>query len=185
MKSTSRKASRGRTPSGAPNPIDIHVGKRIKMRRNLLGWSQEKLGDLLGLTFQQIQKYEKGMNRVSASRLWDFSVVMETPINFFYDDMDKKVAKQSPRMFSNPDAQFCLSEDMEAFNADPMRKQETLELVQAYYKIHNRLAAKYLFDLIKTLSRSTYMNNKEDEGEEIDVDYDPEAESEETNSANN
>ena len=68
MKSISRKASRGRTPLGEPNPIDIHVGNRIRMRRNLLGWSQEKLGDLLGLTFQQIQKYEKGLNRVSASR---------------------------------------------------------------------------------------------------------------------
>ena len=64
------KASRGRTPLGEPNPVDIHVGKRIRLRRNLLGWSQEKLGSLLGLTFQQIQKYEKGLNRVSASRLW-------------------------------------------------------------------------------------------------------------------
>ena len=123
MKSSSRKASRGRMPSGAPNPVDVHVGRRIRLRRNLLGWSQEKLGDLLGLTFQQIQKYEKGMNRVSASRLWDFSVVMETPVSFFYDDMDKRVAKQSPRMFSNPEAQVCLREENEVFNTDPMRKQ--------------------------------------------------------------
>ena len=119
MKSISRKASRGRTPSGEPNPIDIHVGNRIRMRRNILGWSQEKLGDLLGLTFQQIQKYEKGLNRVSASRLWDFSVVMDTPISFFYDDMDKMVAKQSPRMFSNPEADTSLNEDLEVFNTDP------------------------------------------------------------------
>lgn len=83
MKSMSCKASRGRTPLGEPNPVDIHVGKRIRLRRNLLGWSQEKLGSLLGLTFQQIQKYEKGLNRVSASRLWDFSVVLETPVSFF------------------------------------------------------------------------------------------------------
>ncbi len=166
MKSISRKASRGRTPSGAPNPIDIHVGKRIRMRRNLLGWSQEKLGDLLGLTFQQIQKYEKGLNRVSASRLWDFSVVLDAPISFFYDDMDKTVAKQSPRMFSNPEAEMVLNEDAETFNADPMLKQETLELVRAYYKIPNRQAAKHLFDLIVAMSKSTYLYNKDDDKED-------------------
>ena len=86
-----KKASRGRTPSGAPNPIDVHVGARIRMRRNLLGWSQEKLGNLLGLTFQQVQKYEKGLNRVSASRLWDFSTVLSIPVSFFFEDMDKAV----------------------------------------------------------------------------------------------
>lgn len=168
MKSSSRKASRGRMPSGAPNPVDVHVGRRIRLRRNLLGWSQEKLGDLLGLTFQQIQKYEKGMNRVSASRLWDFSVVMETPVSFFYDDMDKRVAKQSPRMFSNPEAQVCLREENEAFNTDPMRKQETLELVQAYYKINNRQAARYLFDLILTLAKSSYLQERAEAEAELE-----------------
>lgn len=162
MTIVSRKASRGRTPEGEPNPIDIHVGSRIKMRRALLGWSQEKLGSLLGLTFQQIQKYEKGLNRVSASRLWDFSVVMETPISFFYDDMDNTVAKQSPRMFSNPDAEFVLNEDTENFNADPMKKRETLELVRAYYKIPNRQAAKHLYDLIIAMSKSSYLHSKEE-----------------------
>ena len=162
MKSVSRKASRGRTPQGAPNPVDVHVGARIRMRRNLLGWSQEKLADMLGLTFQQVQKYEKGLNRVSASRLWDFSTVLEAPISFFYEDMDKKVAKQSPRMFSNPDAEMVLSDNMEVFHSDPMQRQETLELVRAYYKIPNRQAAKYLFDLIIALSKSSYLNNKDD-----------------------
>ena len=162
MKSVSRKASRGRTPQGEPNPIDIHVGNRIRMRRNLLGWSQEKLGDLLGLTFQPIQKYEKGLNRVSASRLWDFSIVMETPISFFYEDMDQAVAMQSPRMFSNPDAESLLNEDMKTFNADPMQKKETLELVRAYYKIPNRQAARYIYDLIMAMSKSPYLNSKEE-----------------------
>lgn len=161
MRSVSRKASRGRTPLGEPNPIDIHVGNRIRMRRNLLGWSQEKLGSLLGLTFQQIQKYEKGLNRVSASRLWDFSVVLETPISFFYEDMDKSVAQQSPRMFSNPDADYQLNEEMEAFNADPMQRKETLELVRAYYKIPNRQAARHLYELIVAMSKSPYLNSKD------------------------
>ena len=69
-------SSRGRTPDGGPNPIDTHVGNRIRLRRQLLGYSQEKLASLLGLTFQQVQKYEKGMNRVGASRLWDMGKVL-------------------------------------------------------------------------------------------------------------
>ena len=87
-----RKSSRGRTPNGQPNPIDVHVGNRIRLRRTLLGLSQEKLAALLGLTFQQVQKYERGMNRVGASRLWDIGKVLEVPINFFFEDMDKSVA---------------------------------------------------------------------------------------------
>ena len=77
-----KRSSRGRTPLGEPNPIDVHVGHRIRLRRTLLGLSQEKLASLLGLTFQQVQKYERGMNRVGASRLWDISKVLEVPINF-------------------------------------------------------------------------------------------------------
>ena len=159
----SRKSCRGRTPTGQPNPIDVHVGNRIRLRRTLLGLSQEKLASLLGLTFQQVQKYEKGMNRVGASRLWDISKVLETPINFFYDDMDKEVANQSPRTFSIlNEADLLLAEEEQEFSSDPMLRQETIELVKAYYKIPNRKAAKYLFDLIVTMSKSVY-NNDEDE----------------------
>ncbi len=165
-KKADRKGSRGRTPSGAPNPVDVHVGNRIRIRRNLLGWSQEKLGLMLGLTFQQIQKYEKGLNRVSASRLWDFSVVMNTPISFFYEDMDDQTAKCSPRRYSNPEAEMSLSDNNSLFDEDPMRKQETLELVRAYYKISNRNVAQNLYDLIISMSKSPYMQNKEDSEED-------------------
>lgn len=161
----SRKACRGRTPTGQPNPIDIHVGNRIRLRRTLLGLSQEKLASLLGLTFQQVQKYEKGMNRVGASRLWDISKVLETPISFFYDDMDKTVANQSPRTFSLPEEKkLFLAEENTEFSSDPMLRQETIELVKAYYKIPNRKAAKHLFDLIVALSKTVY-NNEDDEEE--------------------
>lgn len=156
-----KKSSRGRTPSGEPNPIDVHVGNRIRLRRTLLGLSQEKLASLLGLTFQQVQKYERGMNRVGASRLWDIGKVLEVPIGFFYEDMDKEVANQSPRMFSLPDSiPLALAEDTETFDVDPMHRKETIELVKAYYKIPNRKAAKHMFDLIVTLSKTTY-NNEE------------------------
>ena len=152
-----RRSSRGRTPSGQPNPVDVHVGNRIRLRRTLLGLSQEKLASLLGLTFQQVQKYERGMNRVGASRLWDIGKVLEVSIGFFYEDMGKEVANQSPRMFSIPDSKpLCFAEDNADFDSDPMNRQETIELVKAYYKIANRKAAKHMFDLIIAMSKTTY-----------------------------
>ena len=155
-----KRSSRGRTPTGQPNPIDVHVGNRIRLRRTLLGLSQEKLASLLGLTFQQVQKYERGMNRVGASRLWDIGKVLEVPIEFFYEDMDSNVAKQSPRTFSLPDDKLnFLEEEQATFDSDPMNRQETIELVQAYYKIPNRKAAKHLYDLIITMSKSTSNSN--------------------------
>lgn len=158
-----KRSSRGRTPQGEPNPIDVHVGNRIRLRRTLLGLSQEKLASLLGLTFQQVQKYERGMNRVGASRLWDIGKVLEVPIGFFYEDMDKEVANQSPRMFSIPDSTPAeLAEDNETIDLDPMHRQETIELVKAYYKIGNRKAAKHMFDLIVAMSKTTYNNDEEE-----------------------
>ena len=159
-----KKSNRGRTPQGEPNPVDVHVGNRIRLRRTLLGLSQEKLASMLGLTFQQVQKYERGMNRVGASRLWDISKVLEVPINFFYEDMDKSVANQSPRMFSIPEGDLdFLEEEEEIYNDDPMQRQETIELVKAYYKIPNRTAAHHLYDLIISMSKTNYNNQSEDE----------------------
>ena len=91
MNKVVRRSSRGRTEDGSPNPIDVHVGSRVKLRRTLLGLSQEKLGEAIGLTFQQVQKYERGLNRIGASRLFDISKVLEVPVGFFYEDMDKDV----------------------------------------------------------------------------------------------
>ena len=161
---TFKRSSRGRTPTGQPNPIDVHVGNRIRLRRTLLGLSQEKMASLLGLTFQQVLKYERGMNRVGASRLWDIGKVLDVPIGFFYEDMDKEVANQSPRMFSLPDSTpLSFAEEKENFDIDPMNRQETIELVRAYYKIPNRKAAKHLYDLIIAMSKTTYNNNDENE----------------------
>lgn len=149
------QSSRGRQADGTPNPIDIHVGSRVKLRREMLGMSQEKLALLLGLTFQQVQKYESGKNRIGASRLWDVSKVLETPISFFYEDMDKSVANQSPRNLIIPaqilDSQNIIIEQ----EADPMHKTESLELIKAYYKINNRKIANCLFNLVMSLAKGT------------------------------
>ena len=86
----------GRRKGDKPNPIDVHVGSRVRLRRNMLGLSQEKLGEAIGLTFQQVQKYERGANRIGASRLHDLSRVLDVPVSFFFDDMDPVRAPAIP-----------------------------------------------------------------------------------------
>ena len=146
-----------RSTSGSPNPVDVHVGNRIRLRRTLLGYSQQFMARKLGLTFQQVQKYEKGCNRVGASRLWDISKVLKVSMDFFFEDMDKDIENQSPMMQSMPDGEGCLmlNEEVDEIDLDPMKKQETLELVRAYYRITNRALAKQLFDLMISLSKTS------------------------------
>lgn len=145
----SSRASRGRKPNGDPNPVDVHVGRRMRLRRELLKLSQEQLGKMIGLTFQQIQKYERGQNRIGASRLWDLSRVLDVPIGFFYEDMDNKTAEQSPMMFTSENVP-----GIDLPESDPMTRRETLELVRAFYKINNRAAAKSLLEVIIHMSKS-------------------------------
>ncbi len=143
-----RKSGRGRTASGKPNPIDVHVGGRVRLRRTLLGLSQEKLGEAIGLTFQQVQKYERGANRIGASRLFDLSRVLDVPVSFFFDDMSDEVSAQSPRLIAG------LSEEPVMFETDSMTKRETLELVRAYYRITDPQLRKRIFELTKSLANS-------------------------------
>jgi transcriptional regulator with XRE-family HTH domain len=146
-----RRSGRGRTPSGKPNPIDAHVGARVRLRRTLLGMSQEKLGEAIGLTFQQVQKYERGANRIGASRLFDLSRVLEVPVSYFFDELSDTAANQSPRMMVSGAVEEALVET----ENDPMTKRETLELVRAYYKISDPTVRKRLFELAKSLATVT------------------------------
>ena len=148
---TGRRSGRGRTLLGDPNPIDVHVGARVRLRRTLMGMSQEKLGEAIGLTFQQVQKYERGANRVGASRLFDLSRVLDVPVSFFFDDMPDGVSKQSPRLMSAGVAE----DAAEAPGADPMTKRETLELVRAYYRITDPQVRRRIFDLAKVLAKAS------------------------------
>jgi transcriptional regulator with XRE-family HTH domain len=136
-----------------PSPIDIHVGSRIRLRRTLLGMSQERLGDALGLTFQQVQKYERGVNRVGASRLFDISRVLDVPISYFFDDMPEGMS-ETP--ISGPRGRvYGFAEHQEPFNAgvdDQLTKRETLELVRAYYRITDPAMRKRMFELMKSLA---------------------------------
>jgi transcriptional regulator with XRE-family HTH domain len=131
--------------TGRPNPVDVHVGARVRLRRTLLGMSQEKLGDAIGLTFQQVQKYERGANRIGSSRLFDLSRVLDVPIAFFFDEMPGDVAARSPAQTRG------MAEEPVSYELDPMAKRETLELVRAYYKITDPHVRKRLFELTKAL----------------------------------
>ncbi len=155
MDELKERSSRGRLAEGEPNPVDVHVGNRIKWRRKVLKMSQQQMADKLGLTFQQIQKYEKGLNRVGASRLWDISRVLGVSMDFFFADMGDEVREKSPMMLGKENVVEALTEQQgPEMDFDPMKRKETLELVSAYYKINNRKIAKYLFDLIVAMSKS-------------------------------
>ena len=133
------------------SPIDTHVGARIRLRRTLLGMSQEKLGESLGLTFQQVQKYERGVNRVGASRLFDLSRVLDVPVSFFFDGMSDQLAGSRGTGHSTH-AAGGFAEPQDAFGADEtLNRRETLELVRAYYRINDGSIRKRVLDLIKSM----------------------------------
>ena len=117
------------------HPVDVHVGKRIRHRRWLVGMTQQQLAEQVGIKFQQIQKYETGANRVSASRLWDISEALDVPVSFFFEGLN-----------ATPDAT-----QGEAVPADLMGDKEALDLVRSYYAIPENQRRR-LFDLARVLS---------------------------------
>jgi transcriptional regulator with XRE-family HTH domain len=135
-----------------PDPIDVHVGRRLRLRRTLLGMSQERLGQLLGLTFQQIQKYERGVNRIGSSRLYQLGQILNIPVSFFFDDLPEGEGARAPVVLAPG-----LAEDPIGFVFDDGRdlaldKRETLELVRAYNRIPDPAVRKRLFELAKALA---------------------------------
>lgn len=140
------------------SPIDAHVGGRIRLRRTLMGLSQERLGEALGLTFQQVQKYERGVNRVGASRLFDLSRVLDVPISFFFDDMPEPLASAHGGLPSAVGARrsYGFADAQEGFGSmggdEAMNRRETLELVRAYYRIADPAVRKRVFELIKSMA---------------------------------
>ena len=153
MKQSKTGKRRGRRPSNGPHPIDIHVGSRVRLRRNMLGLSQEKLAEAFGLTFQQVQKYERGTNRISASRLLEMSRALDVPVSFFFDYADPVRAPAIPQGFGEP-----LPETL----IDLLQAPETHELVAAYYQIGNPTIRRRLFDLAKELVRARSLDRTDE-----------------------
>ncbi len=127
-----------------PNPIDVHVGSRVRLRRMLVGMSQEKLGEMLGLTFQQIQKYEKGANRIGASRLYQIAQILGVSVQFFFDDM--------PQEHAIDHADGMSEDDPAPFVMDFVSSAEGLQLNRSYTKICDAQVRKRLLELVKSLS---------------------------------
>jgi len=125
---------KGRKPgSTAYNAVDVHVGHRLRTRRTLLGLSQLTLANAMGLTFQQLQKYEKGANRISASRLYGLSQLLNVDMAYFFDEMDRATKVASPAQASR--SKNAPDPKKQTATPDPVHKRETLELVRAYYRI--------------------------------------------------
>lgn len=145
-----RGARKARYSSERPNPVDIHVGGRVRLRRTMLGMSQEKLGEAIGLTFQQVQKYERGTNRIGSSRLFELSKVLDVPIPFFFDEMPPEVAGKARR--TRPGLAEAAGP---AYETETLARRETLELMRNYYRVGDPSVRKRIFDLVKSLAKAS------------------------------
>jgi transcriptional regulator with XRE-family HTH domain len=147
-----------------PHVVDAHVGQRLRIRRNMLGITQGDLGDKIGLTFQQIQKYERGANRISASRLFEISRALDVPITFFFEHME--VYDQDETMV------YHLHEDTEQYgeDVDPLKRRDSLEFLQAFYAIADEDVRKRIFDLVKTLQTTVKTKSKKRDALETETD---------------
>ena len=136
-----------RKTRGKPTWIDVHVGQRVRQRRTLLGYSQERLAEALNLTFQQVQKYERGANRVGAGRLYELANALDVPVTYFFEDLPEAPdgAAAGPAMQEAAQRKY---------DADPMAQRETLLLVRAYYGIGDPVVRRRLLDLIRAMGRT-------------------------------
>jgi transcriptional regulator with XRE-family HTH domain len=130
----------------APNPIDKHVGSRVRMRRMMLGMSQEKLGDALGLTFQQVQKYEKGTNRIGASRLQQISHILQVPVAFFFEGAPNVSPPGSSRDSGLHDA------PSPAYVSDFLATSDGLALTKAFTRISDSKLRRRIVDLVEQIA---------------------------------
>lgn len=133
---------------GIPDTIDKHVGKQLRNRRTLLGLSQEKLADFVGVTFQQVQKYERGANRISASRLFSFSKILDVSIDYFYDGLDLSNQNKAVGMSDNDQESFSGPSQLPE---DIFKRKETIDLVRTYYSVEDETERKDILKIIKSM----------------------------------
>ena len=135
------------------HPIDIHVGKRLRLRRSMLGLSQEALGDKIGVTFQQIQKYERGINRIGSSRLYELSLILDIPVSYFFEGMqdDGDLPKKAD-FNSNVVSGGFAENEKKGFEPENLSSKETLSLVRSYYAIESSVLRKKVLGLIKAVA---------------------------------
>ena len=148
-----KKILPGERGSNQPHLVDIHVGQRVKLRRTLIGLTQAKLGESLGLTFQQIQKYERGANRVSASKLWQLGNVFNIPISFFFEKMSQTVRDSFPG-YEGETAESNIPEENIT-----LYRQQTLELVRTFSRLTDPTIRKRVIDIVRAIGESKTVNS--------------------------
>ena len=136
-------------PKKKPNPIDVHVGSRVRLRRTMMSMSQEKLGKALGITFQQIQKYEKGMNRIGASKMQQISSALNVPVSFFFEDAPIVGGGQAGAVTGMAEASST------SYVVDFLSSSEGIQLNRAFVRITNPAVRKKVVELVKTLADET------------------------------
>jgi transcriptional regulator with XRE-family HTH domain len=146
VSSTTKKQSR-RTQE--PDPVDVHVGARLRLRRNLIGMSQEQLGKASSLTFQQIQKYERGANRMGASRLHQLARILNVAVSWFFDELPPGLNGRSSQELSDNEQ---VSIEGTPGDSQILQRRETLELIRAYYRITDPKQRRKVYDLIKAMA---------------------------------
>lgn len=134
------------------HPVDVHVGGRVRLRRVFLGYSQEKLANALGLTFQQIQKYERGANRISASKLYELSRILSVPVTYFFEGVESE-GDSGPGGGQETGAAGAAT--IHSSDPDFTNQRETLQLISSYYRIPDAKVRTEVLSLLKTLGRTT------------------------------
>ncbi|MAF31930.1 MAG: transcriptional regulator [Magnetococcales bacterium] len=122
-----------------PDPVDVHVGSRVRLRRTVLGMSQERLADQLGITFQQVQKYENGSNRIGASRLYMIATILNVSVEYFYEGYKSDALE--------------VNEEVSEFDRQ-LNKRESIDLIRAYYSIADDKVRKKVLDLVKSMAKT-------------------------------
>ncbi len=149
MAKSSRVRRSAKKQVSRSGPIDIHVGARVRLRRNLLGLTLQTLAKAVGVTYQQLQKYEWGVNRIGASRLFNLSQVLDVPVSFFFEDLSPAAAgagrKRRARGFSEAPAA--------AIDFDVLSNRETIKLIRAYSRITNPRIRKRVLDLLEAVGK--------------------------------
>jgi len=126
-----------------PHPVDIHVGRRLRSRRTILGMSQEDIGDSVGITFQQVQKYERGLNRIGSSRLYEFATLLGVGVSYFFEELADSDKKENT-----------LSDGEFLFEHEKLNNKEVMSLVRSYYGISDPKIRKKVLSLVKAIAAS-------------------------------
>lgn len=130
----------------SPDPVDLHVGQRVRLRRMIVGMTQTELGNALDITFQQIQKYEHGANRIGSSRLFKISQILGVPVAYFFDEMPKDMSNELKQKLDEADA---------TLNEVKVTSSETLNLIKNYYSINDDATRRNLFNLVRSMSKNS------------------------------